>query len=81
MSLSDELDGLVASYRCDTCEWLASRTADEQARIDERMRAFSSADRIEVYGRYTDLYRVCTRYGLKATIDQFRHHCRAHVAN
>jgi hypothetical protein len=79
MSLAEDLDGL-ATKRCDTCEWRASRTSDEQERIDAQIRDFMSADRQRRYGRFTDLYNVCVRHGLVASLDAFRHHCRAHVA-
>lgn len=81
MSLADELDELIVSRRCDTCDWRESCTPDERERIDAKIRAFMAVDRKQRYGQFTDLYNVCRKYGLAATLDAFRHHCRSHVAN
>lgn len=81
MSLSDDLDQLASSTRCLTCEWCASRTPEEQDSLAKQMAGFSDGTRQARYGRYVDLYKVCTRHGLQADIDQFRHHCRTHVVS
>jgi hypothetical protein len=80
VSLSDELEALVGSQRCVTCEWCASRTTDEQTRLTAQMAALKAATRKDKYGQYADLHEVCTRYGLQTDLMAFRYHCRTHVA-
>ena len=80
MSLSDELDELVGSQRCTTCEWYAARSDAEQDRLHDQMVKLKATGRKQKYGQYADLHDVCTRYGLATDLAAFRHHCRNHVA-
>jgi hypothetical protein len=80
VSLSDDLEELSKSSRCATCEWRATRTTEEQARIDAQMSALSGTrTRQQVYGQYADLHNICTKHGLQTDLDIFRHHCKNHV--